>query len=196
MRKLLVATTLALTVLTGCGSSGTTSSDPAPRSGGSPGKSPDGASTEAVLDTITYDGTLQTLPKGPGSTQKQQVGIYCADPAGQDCNVTGLSAGNQDVLDLVRTDADSFTVDLKGTKSTCETAGANEVTGTIELSGRSMSMKLNTAGARVKCSDGELVYEPGTLLFHGEYVEGGLPGFTVDGATPSAVSSASSDPGS
>ena len=183
MRTLLlnvcVGVVLAATLVTGCGSD-----EPDADSQSAQRESPSAGSSSpaAVLDTISYDGKLRTLPKGPAPTQQLQIGIFCAAPEGRDCNLAGLSVGNQQVLDLVRTDSDSFTVDLKGTKTTCDSRGASAVTGTIELSGRAMVMTLKTPEERLSCPDGELTYSASTYEFNGEYVDGGLPGFTVDGS--------------
>lgn len=184
--KTAVATVALLGFLTGCGSD-----DPANErtagSGADSGFTPPPLTTEESEDPsapvaqtqISYDGRLSSRPAGPGSSSRQPMGIACESEVGE-CTVLGLSVGNQPVLTLARQDADSFTVDLPATPSTCEERGASAVTGAIELSGRSITMELEVGGETVPCPDGDILYEPGSYRFVGEYVDGGLPGFSVE----------------
>ncbi len=173
---------MAIALLTACGSD-----KPASTRGETSATSPS-PSPEPVLDTISYDGTV-TSGTGPGSRHKQPVGIFCAPPEGQDCNLTGLTVGNHNVLGLSRDDEDSFTVDMPASTSTCSTRGTSAVTGTIELSSRSMTMTLKSSGEKVPCPDGDITYLPATYKFKGQYVDGGLPGFTVGrGSVPKPAS--------
>ena len=169
---------LALALLAGCGSDKPDSQDSVPpaRETFAPSSSP---SSGPALDTISYDGTVVS-GAGPGSRHQQRIGIFCTGGAGEDCNLTGLSVGNHDVVTLERTGPGSFTADLPAKPSTCTTRGTSAVTGTIDLDGRSMAMTLRVSGEAVKCPDGVLTYEQQTVTFNGQYVDGGLPGFTVD----------------
>lgn len=177
-----IAALVLLGVLAGCGSD-----EPAGESAGpdsadeiTPPPTTESEDPAPVAETsISYDGRLSQRPAGPGSASRQQLGIFCADEVSA-CNVTGLSVGNHPVLELSREGAGTFAVDLPASPSTCQARGASAVTGTIELSGRSMTMALQVGGETVSCPDGDITYEPGSYRFTGEYVEGGLPGFTVE----------------
>lgn len=155
-----------------------------------PTASPSGiAATEPAEQTaeswsVSYVGTLDSGPgPGGGLIEGFEVGIFCPDDTGRDCNFTGWSIGGLELLsDIELSGPGTYTATyVYPDYSPCDRDGEGvaPTTVTLTLDEAAMSWVVEQAAVGpVECADGGQIEElASTWSFGGTHLEGALPGY-------------------
>ncbi|HWH30560.1 MAG TPA: hypothetical protein VNU26_16670, partial [Mycobacteriales bacterium] len=122
--------------------------------------------------TASYAGTLRVTNAADGATSEEQaqIGVSCAEV----CNLTGLAFGGHAVVVLTPESGGRFSIDLPaGAGDRCAGAVPHAVTGTVVLTGSTMTLEASSETIETACSDGGRYTEYGqTHRFTGTLVDG------------------------
>jgi hypothetical protein len=122
-----------------------------------------------------YHGTFERKSsQSPARREIMDVGIYCAAR----CNLTGLSLGGQQVTILKPQGGGKFTVSMPAQGDVCDAskAPASALSGSLQLSGQTMTFSITATGEKKQCPGGvstEAYAE--TYTFRGTLTQGTPP---------------------
>ncbi|MFP5219540.1 MAG: hypothetical protein ACLGIG_07360, partial [Actinomycetes bacterium] len=120
----------------------------------------------------SYSGTMRSTSAGDGRTTEstEQLGVSCSDA----CILTGINLVEQPVLPLTREGAGRFRLDLpRGPGDPCTSFVPRAITGTVVLTGDSMTFEATSPTFETTCGESAKAIEYGqTYSFTGTLVDG------------------------